>query len=131
MVHGDLKPANFVFVKGSLKLIDFGIAKAISNDTTNISRDSRVSGESGTTDNNNGDVSYSICILCPRRKQPCKRSECLLRCYVGKARAGTFASVLTYLSLPLFVVLRSRIFLVFFLAFCTRNPNPTSQLLSC
>ncbi|CAN0278749.1 unnamed protein product, partial [Ectocarpus fasciculatus] len=42
VVHGDLKPANFVFVKGSLKLIDFGIAKAISNDTTNISRDSRV-----------------------------------------------------------------------------------------
>lgn len=43
VVHGDLKPANFVFVKGSLKLIDFGIAKAISNDTTNISRDARVS----------------------------------------------------------------------------------------
>lgn len=43
VVHGDLKPANFVFVRGSLKLIDFGIAKAISNDTTNISRDSRVS----------------------------------------------------------------------------------------
>ncbi|CAM9982470.1 unnamed protein product [Scytosiphon promiscuus] len=42
VVHGDLKPANFVFVKGSLKLIDFGIAKAISNDTVNISRDSRL-----------------------------------------------------------------------------------------
>ena len=44
VVHGDLKPANFVFVRGSLKLMDFGIAKAISSETTNISRDSRVCG---------------------------------------------------------------------------------------
>jgi serine/threonine protein kinase len=42
IVHGDLKPANFVFVEGVLKLIDFGIAKAISNDTTNIVRDGQV-----------------------------------------------------------------------------------------
>ena len=42
IVHGDLKPANFIFVKGKLKLIDFGIAKAISNDTTNIYRDTQV-----------------------------------------------------------------------------------------
>jgi serine/threonine-protein kinase TTK/MPS1 len=38
IVHGDLKPANFVFVRGQLKLIDFGISKQISNDTTNIVR---------------------------------------------------------------------------------------------
>jgi serine/threonine-protein kinase TTK/MPS1 len=42
IVHGDLKSANFVFVEGTLKLIDFGIAKTIGNDTTNIVRDSTV-----------------------------------------------------------------------------------------
>ncbi len=42
IIHGDLKAANFVFVEGVLKLIDFGIAKTIGNDTTNIVRDSQV-----------------------------------------------------------------------------------------
>jgi serine/threonine-protein kinase TTK/MPS1 len=39
IVHSDLKPANFVLVRGQIKLIDFGIANAIANDTTNIQRD--------------------------------------------------------------------------------------------
>lgn len=42
VVHTDLKPANFVMVKGRLKLIDFGISKAIANDTTNIGRDQQI-----------------------------------------------------------------------------------------
>ncbi|RHZ79927.1 hypothetical protein Glove_140g157 [Diversispora epigaea] len=42
IIHSDLKPANFIVNAGNLKLIDFGIAKTIPNDTTNIHREQQV-----------------------------------------------------------------------------------------
>ncbi|KAI9359892.1 kinase-like domain-containing protein, partial [Pilaira anomala] len=42
IVHADLKPANFVVVKGRLKLIDFGIADRIPDNTARIGRENQV-----------------------------------------------------------------------------------------
>lgn len=42
IVHSDLKPANFLFVKGILKIIDFGIADAVPDHTANVYRESQI-----------------------------------------------------------------------------------------
>lgn len=42
IVHSDLKPANFLFIKGVLKIIDFGIANAVPEHTANIYRESQI-----------------------------------------------------------------------------------------
>lgn len=42
IVHSDLKPANFLFIRGILKIIDFGIANAVPDHTANIYRESQI-----------------------------------------------------------------------------------------
>lgn len=43
IIHTDLKPANFVLVRGALKIIDFGISHAIEEHTVHARRDAQVS----------------------------------------------------------------------------------------
>ncbi|CED84938.1 kinase-like protein [Phaffia rhodozyma] len=42
IIHTDLKPANFVLVRGCLKIIDFGISHKIEGDTVHVRRDNQI-----------------------------------------------------------------------------------------
>ena len=42
IVHSDLKPDNFIMMQSRLKLIDFGIANVIQDDTVNVHREQQV-----------------------------------------------------------------------------------------
>jgi len=41
-VHLDLKPANFLIVAGTIKLIDFGIASKVDRDKTHVTKDNQL-----------------------------------------------------------------------------------------
>jgi len=42
VVHADLKPVNFILVRGVIKLIDFGIANSVEPDETSLIRDYQI-----------------------------------------------------------------------------------------
>lgn len=70
IIHSDLKPANFLFVRGSLKLIDFGIARTIAPESTSIQIHSAmgtlnyISPESLSEINKGKDKAVRVVVIC-------------------------------------------------------------------
>ena len=88
IVHQDLKPANFVMVKGKLKLIDFGIADAFAtSDATSVVRENQVG-----TINYMSPEALSMRMDGPHGVGPTVKVRRAHRCFRARARASVLTT---------------------------------------